>query len=89
MTGSSLAFQWLGLCPPSAGSLGSISGWRAKTPQAFQPGPPKMTNNLDPMATNYTNFATVCNDVGTQGMKRLKRKLAEIQQKALNMYSQR
>ena len=52
-------------------------------------GPPKMTNNLNPMATNHTNFATVCDDVGTQGMKRLKRKLAEIQQKALNMYCQR
>ena len=51
--------------------------------------PPKMTSNLDPMATNHTNLATVCNDVGTQGMKRLKRKLAEIQQKALNMYCQR
>lgn len=52
-------------------------------------GPQKMTNNLNPMATNHTNFATVCDDVGTQGMKRLKRKLAEIQQKALNMYCQR
>ena len=76
------AAQRLGLCSPSARSLGSISGRKAKTPQAFRRAPPKMTNNLDPMATDHTNFSA-------QGMKRLKRKLAEIQQKALIMYCQR
>ena len=83
------AAQRLGLCSPSARSLGSISGRKAKTPQAFRRAPPKMTNNLDPMATDHTNFSAVCSDVGAQGMKRLKRKLAEIQQKALIMYCQR
>lgn len=41
------------------------------------------------MATNYTNFVTVYNGIGTQGMKSLKRKLKEIQQKGFNMYCQR
>ena len=32
--GTSLAVQWLGLCAPIAGAMGSIPGWGAKITQA-------------------------------------------------------
>ena len=32
--GTSLAVQWLGLCAPTAGGMGSIPGWGTKIPHA-------------------------------------------------------
>ena len=35
--GTSLVAQWLKLCAPTTGCMGSIPGWGTKIPQARQP----------------------------------------------------
>ena len=39
--GSSLGFQWLGLCVSTAGGMGSIPGWGMKIPQTMWHGQKK------------------------------------------------
>ena len=42
--GSSLGFQWLGLCGSTAGGTSSIPGWGMKIPQTMWPGQKKKKN---------------------------------------------
>ena len=53
--GTSLAVQWLGLCAPTTGDVGSIPGWGSKILQAMERAPQKRNQGWDGAVTDQSS----------------------------------